>query len=82
MNKNKHHCVGRFAAGLILLAIAAAGAGWFWQRPCVQAPQYQTARVVAGDLIQWVTASGQLNPVVNVLVGSQVSGTIQKLFVD
>ena len=70
------------AAGLILAAIAAGGSGWYWQRPRVSEPAYQTARVVSGDLIQCVTASGQLNPVINVLVGSQISGTIQKLFVD
>ena len=29
-----------------------------------------------------MTATGQLNPVVNVQVGSQISGRIQKLFVD
>ena len=31
---------------------------------------------------QAVTATGTLNPVVNVQVGSQISGNIQKLFAD
>ena len=43
---------------------------------------YQTAAVTRGPLTQAVTATGTLNPVVNVQVGSQVSGNIQKLFVD
>src|SRR4030088_1857917 len=43
---------------------------------------YQTAPVTRGPITQLVTATGTLNPVVNVQVGSQVSGNIQKLFVD
>src|SRR6202163_1861986 len=43
---------------------------------------YQTAVVTRGPLTQTVTATGTLNPVVNVQVGSQVSGNIQKLFAD
>src|SRR6266516_293139 len=43
---------------------------------------YQTATVTRGPIIQAVTATGTLNPVVNVQVGSQVSGNIAKLFAD
>jgi len=43
---------------------------------------YQTANVTKGAITQLVTATGTLNPVVNVQVGSQVSGNIQKLFAD
>src|SRR3982751_6945512 len=43
---------------------------------------YQTASVARGPITQAVTATGTLNPVQNVQVGSQVSGNIQKLFVD
>src|ERR1041384_6484697 len=43
---------------------------------------YQTAAVTRGSITQLVTATGTLNPVVNVQVGSQVSGNIQKLFAD
>jgi HlyD family secretion protein len=43
---------------------------------------YQTAVVVRGPITQAVTATGTLNPVQNVQVGSQVSGNIQKLFAD
>jgi HlyD family secretion protein len=46
------------------------------------AATYQTATVTRGPIIQAVTATGTLNPVVNVQVGSQVSGNISKLFVD
>jgi len=43
---------------------------------------YQTATVTKGSITQLVTATGTLNPVTNVQVGSQVSGNIQKLFAD
>jgi HlyD family secretion protein len=43
---------------------------------------YQTATVTKGPITQLVTATGTLNPVTNVQVGSQVSGNIQKLFAD
>src|SRR5471030_1289464 len=43
---------------------------------------YQTATVTRGPITQAVTATGTLNPVVNVQVGSQISGNIDKLLVD
>src|SRR5207253_3336495 len=46
------------------------------------ASAFQTATVTRGPVTQAVTATGTLNPVVNVQVGSQVSGNIAKLFAD
>jgi HlyD family secretion protein len=46
------------------------------------AANYQTATITRAPITQAVTATGTLNPVVNVQVGSQVSGNIAKLFVD
>lgn len=46
------------------------------------ATNFQTTAVTRGSITQAVTATGTLNPVVNVQVGSQVSGNISKLFVD
>jgi len=74
----------RWLRGLLALVVIAAGVGFgFWYFPSRgAAPQYQTAPVTRGDLTQAVTATGQLNPVVNVQVGSQISGMIEKLTVD
>jgi len=66
---------------LLLVAGIGYGAYWFMNRGQEQ-PQYQTAAVTRGDLVQVVTATGQLNPVVNVQVGSQISGIIERLFAD
>ncbi|HEY4757633.1 MAG TPA: biotin/lipoyl-binding protein, partial [Chthoniobacterales bacterium] len=46
------------------------------------AATYQTANITRGPITQAVTATGTLNPVLNVQVGSQVSGNISKLFAD
>lgn len=43
---------------------------------------YETVEVTRGDIVETVTATGTLSALVTVQVGSQVSGTIQKLYVD
>jgi HlyD family secretion protein len=65
-------------AAVILIAVALL------LRRCTSGSgvTYQTAAVTRGPITQAVTATGTLNPVQNVQVGSQVSGNIQKLFVD
>ena len=45
-------------------------------------PDYTTVPLEYGNITQTVSANGTLNPVTVVQVGSQVSGTVQKLFVD
>ena len=69
---------------IVTVAVGAviAGSVWYFKRNHTDAPEYQTTQVTRGDLTQVVTATGTLNPVVNVTVGSQVSGRISKLYVD
>jgi HlyD family secretion protein len=64
------------------IVVVAAGGVWYFKRGNNDTPQYQTTTVARGELTQVVTATGTLNPVVNVTVGSQVSGRISKLNVD
>lgn len=68
---------------LALLAAAAAG-GWWWngQRQAAAAPQYQTQAVGRGALTVNVTASGTLQPTTQVAIGSELSGTVARVFVD
>lgn len=66
----------------IVLATIVGGVIWHFKSSADDAPQFQTAQVMRGDLIQSVTATGTLNPVTNVTVGSQISGILQKLYVD
>jgi HlyD family secretion protein len=66
----------------IVAAIAAAGYGYYryTQKPPV--PTVSTARVTRGDIAETVGATGQLQAVTTVQVGTQVSGTIQELNAD
>jgi HlyD family secretion protein len=69
---------GVIAGALLLIGLCI----WYVKFRSGNAPQYVTAPVTRGDLTQLVTATGQLNPVTNVQVGCQISGTIAKLYVD
>jgi len=44
--------------------------------------KFVTEKISRGTIIEAVTASGTVNPVINISVGTQVSGTIKKLYVD
>jgi HlyD family secretion protein len=67
----------------VLLALAAGSGGWwYWSQSHTDDVKYQTGTVTRGDVTQAVTATGQLNPVLNVTVGSQISGNILKLYAD
>ena len=69
-----------------MLAALAAGAAYGWREyDRRQGPppiEYKAAAPTRGDLTQSVTASGFINPVKNVEVGSQVSGIVQDLYAD
>ncbi|MGI8430739.1 MAG: efflux RND transporter periplasmic adaptor subunit [Chthoniobacterales bacterium] len=69
-----------FLFGLILVFVFTAV--WWLRRESAGDVNYRTAEVVKGALTQAVTATGTLNPVVNVQVGSQISGNVSKLYVD
>ncbi len=43
---------------------------------------YQTERIAQGDIVQKITASGIINPISTVDIGTQVSGIIAEIYVD
>ena len=67
-----------------ILALLAVAVGLFaaFGLSRKEKPQYFTSKVERGDVRDVVEATGTINAVITVQVGSQVSGTIQKLFVD
>lgn len=70
---------------LLLVVLGVAGAGWYYyaaRSRAESAPEFITTTVARGDILQQVTATGQLDSVISVDVGSQISGLIQKLYVD
>ncbi len=72
---------GRIAAagGLALITVVTVLYWWNGGPPPVQ---YKTALVDHGPITSIVTATGTVNPVISVQVGSQVSGKIAKLSAD
>ncbi|MFZ2196448.1 MAG: efflux RND transporter periplasmic adaptor subunit, partial [Thermodesulfovibrionales bacterium] len=68
---------------LALVAISALSAGaYFIFRSDEKDQKFKTEKISKGDIVQSVTASGTVNAVTTVLVGTQVSGTIKNIFVD
>jgi HlyD family secretion protein len=70
------------AFALIGALVAGGFAGYRYFSHSSKAPPYRTARIESGPLIASVSATGNLNAVIMVLVGSQVSGTIKELDAD
>ncbi len=76
LNRKKYLMLG--AGGVAVLSLAAF---YFWGGQS-SAAQYLTARVERGNLRNTVTATGTLQAVTTVQVGSQASGTISALLAD
>lgn len=67
----------------ILIFLALVVAYWGWKSWGVaQQPNYITETINRGDLILKVTATGDLQAVNTVEVGSEISGLIKSVFVD
>jgi HlyD family secretion protein len=67
----------------IVTLLALIGAGiWYWWLAGTPPVHYKTALVDRGPITAIVTATGTVNPVVSVQVGSQVSGKITQLMAD
>lgn len=67
---------------LVVLAAAGAGAWIYFKKGAEKQPEFQSTKVTRGDIVQTVTATGDLQPVVTVDVGAQVSGQIKEVLVD
>ena len=82
MADNKPLWRAKWIVVLLVLVVAVIFGVWYRKHRTSTETQYQTVSVSRGELTQVVTATGQLNPVTNVTVGCQISGTISKLYVD
>jgi HlyD family secretion protein len=56
--------------------------GFFLVRDTGNESKYDTQGVDRGDIVEKIAATGTINPVITVTVGSQVSGRIEKIFAD
>lgn len=78
---------GRWKKGLVIIVIIIVVLfGGFFLYQFIDkkgsGQKFRTVRVERGEISSVVTATGTINPVITVLVGSQVSGTIKALYAD
>jgi len=70
---------------VIVIVILVLAGGFFlyqWSGKDGSNQKFRLAKIERGEINFVVTATGTINPVINVLVGSQVSGTIKALHAD
>ncbi|CAM2777729.1 efflux RND transporter periplasmic adaptor subunit [Rariglobus hedericola] len=69
---------------LIILVVAAlaGGAYYYFTRKAAPTAEFVTATISRNDIVQSVTATGDLQPVTTVEISSQISGLIQEVLVD
>ena len=73
----------RIALIIAVVAIGLAIGGYVFFNGERKAPvRYRTATIELGQVISSVSATGTINPVVSVQVGTQVSGMIKSLHAD
>ena len=70
--------------GLVVVILLVAGgiSAYFYAQSRGNAPRYRTVKIDRGSLTAAVSATGNLNAVTTVQVGTQVSGQIKDLFAD
>ena len=67
---------------IVVVVVAGGISAYFYAQSRGAAPKYRTAKTERGPLTAAVSATGNLNAVTTVQVGSQVSGQIRELFAD
>jgi len=65
---------------IVSIAVIVIAVYWFWPRS--EQVRYITANVTRGSVVRAVSATGTVNPVITVQVGSYVSGPIKALYAD
>lgn len=77
------HRTRGWVVGLLIAFALLAGAGEMWRASrATVTVRYVTAPVTRGSVMRTVTASGSVNPLTTIQVGTYVSGVIQELYCD
>ena len=71
--------IGLIAAVILVAAAAVVSA---FSGGGGAGPQFRTVTLDRGNILKSVSASGELNPVINVDVSSEISGQVSELLVD
>ena len=77
MFKNKKIWIGVGVIALIAIAVWLLSGG-----KKEELVSFETAKVIRQDIHTTITATGTIEPVTSVTVGTQVSGIVSKLYVD
>ena len=72
----------RILIGTVVLVLAVGFAAYYFLHGSASGTQYVTTAASEGEVVQAVTATGTVNPVVTVQVGSYVSGPIVQMLCD
>ncbi|WP_413933212.1 efflux RND transporter periplasmic adaptor subunit [Nitrospira sp. BLG_1] len=68
--------------GIMFILLMGGGGVWYWLASGTPPIHYKTLPVERGPITAIATATGTINPVVSVQVGSQISGKVAQLFAD
>lgn len=71
----------KWMIGGVAVVVVAGGAWWAF-RPKDTGPKWRQAKIDKGNITQKVNATGSVGPLVQVAVGTQVSGVVSALYVD
>jgi HlyD family secretion protein len=77
--KNKKYV---YVGALIVLLVIGGGVWWWFASKEANTLKYKLVKIERGTVSSIITSTGVVNPVYTVQVGSQVSGTIVRLFTD
>ena len=70
----------------VFIVLVLGGGGWFWwsriENAKNQVPPYVTEILKRGDISLTITATGNLAPTTQVIVGGELSGTTLEVYVD
>jgi HlyD family secretion protein len=68
----------------VVILLGGVGAGWWYVRtqPRDNVPAFRTARVTQGALTVSVTATGEIQSLTEVNVGTEISGIVDRVLVD
>ena len=72
----------KLVIGLVVIAALVGGYAWYLSGGGSEEVRYRLAKVERGPLQAAVVASGTLNAVTTVQVGSQVSGQVKEIYAD
>lgn len=67
---------------VVIPAVLVFGVVYYYQSRDEKADSYVTQKLQRGEITQKITASGIINPISTVNIGTQVSGTIKEIYVD